>query len=101
MISEQRPGNEKKKKILNFSPLLSVPADGKMKVCEEDLLPMLVKLLSDDDQGVVANAAGTIMNTAVITKGQHKINFVHVCNFFSQSANGEVRNTSTSGIIPY
>lgn len=60
-----------------------MPADGKMKVCEEDLLPMLVKLLSDDDQGVVANAAGTIMNTAVITKGQHKINFVHVCNFLA------------------
>lgn len=44
---------------------------------------MLVKLLSDDDQGVVANAAGTIMNTAVITKGQHKIKFVHVCNFLA------------------
>ncbi|XP_016084379.1 radial spoke head 14 homolog [Sinocyclocheilus grahami] len=49
---------------------ISVPADGKMKVCEENLLPILVKLLSDDDQGVVANAAGTIMNTAVITKGK-------------------------------
>jgi len=58
-----------------------VPADGKMKVCEEDLLPMLVKLLSDEDQGVVANAAGTIMYTAVITKGQHKFNFVDVCHF--------------------
>ncbi|RXN20165.1 radial spoke head 14-like protein [Labeo rohita] len=49
---------------------ISVPADGKMKVCEENLLQVLVKLLSDDDQGVVANAAGTIMNTAVITKGK-------------------------------
>uniref|UniRef100_A0A673M8U0 Radial spoke head 14 homolog n=1 Tax=Sinocyclocheilus rhinocerous TaxID=307959 RepID=A0A673M8U0_9TELE len=49
---------------------ISVPADGKMKVCEENLLPILVKMLSDDDQGVVANAAGTIMNTAVITKGK-------------------------------
>ncbi|XP_043103052.1 radial spoke head 14 homolog [Puntigrus tetrazona] len=49
---------------------ISVPADGKMKVCEENLLPTLVELLSDDDQGVVANAAGTIMNTAVITKGK-------------------------------
>ncbi len=46
-----------------------------MKVCEESLLPILVKLLSDDDQEVVANAAGSIMNTAVITKGQHKIKF--------------------------
>lgn len=59
---------------MHFSSL-SVPADGKMKVCEEHLLPILVKLLSDDEQGVVANAAGTIMNTAVITKGQHKIKF--------------------------
>jgi len=42
---------------------------------------MLVKLLSDEDQGVVANAAGTIMYTAVITKGQHKFNFVDVCHF--------------------
>ncbi|XP_052419212.1 radial spoke head 14 homolog isoform X1 [Carassius gibelio] len=49
---------------------ISVPADGKMKVCEEHLLPILVKLLADDDRGVVANAAGTIMNTAVITKGK-------------------------------
>ncbi len=57
-----------------------MPADGKMKVCEENLLPILVKLLSDDDQGVVANAAGTIMNTAVITKGQHKIKF-QLCIF--------------------
>lgn len=30
---------------------------------------MLVSLLSDRDPGVSANAAGTIMNTAVITKG--------------------------------
>ncbi|XP_051965222.1 radial spoke head 14 homolog [Xyrauchen texanus] len=51
---------------------ISVPANGKIKVCEEDLLPMLVKLLSDDDQGVIANAAGTIMNTAVITKGKYE-----------------------------
>lgn len=58
---------------------------------------MLVKLLSDEDQGVVANAAGTIMNTAVITKGQHKINFVHVCNFLVRM--NEVRNTSTSVIV--
>lgn len=63
-----------------------------MKVCEEDLLPMLVKLLSDDDQGVVANAAGTIMNTAVITKGQHKINIFARLKFFSQSANDEIQH---------
>ncbi|KAA0713739.1 Radial spoke head 14 -like protein [Triplophysa tibetana] len=51
---------------------ISVPSNGKVKVCEEDLLPLMVKLLSDNDQGVVANAAGTVMNTAVITRGKHE-----------------------------
>ncbi|KPP64532.1 hypothetical protein Z043_117112, partial [Scleropages formosus] len=48
----------------------SVPAEGKLKVCNEDVLPVLVELLSDSDPGVKANAAGTIMNTAIITKGK-------------------------------
>ncbi|XP_018614818.1 radial spoke head 14 homolog isoform X2 [Scleropages formosus] len=47
---------------------ISVPAEGKLKVCNEDVLPVLVELLSDSDPGVKANAAGTIMNTAIITK---------------------------------
>ncbi|TRY65371.1 hypothetical protein DNTS_013774 [Danionella cerebrum] len=51
---------------------ISIPEEGKMKICEEGLLPIFVKLLSDEDQGVVANAAGTIMNTAVITTGKFK-----------------------------
>ncbi|MFT7811839.1 radial spoke head 14 homolog isoform X1 [Arapaima gigas] len=49
---------------------MSVPAEGKVKVCDEDVLPVLVELLSDGDPGVKANAAGTIMNTAVITAGK-------------------------------
>lgn len=49
---------------------VSVPSEGKHKVCEEGVLPILVKLLSDCDPGVTASAAGTIMNTAIITEGK-------------------------------
>ncbi|CAB1320256.1 unnamed protein product [Coregonus sp. 'balchen'] len=49
-----------------------VPSEGKHKVCEEGVLPVLVKLLSDCDPGVTASAAGTIMNTAIITKGKYQ-----------------------------
>ncbi|XP_038859465.1 radial spoke head 14 homolog [Salvelinus namaycush] len=51
---------------------ISVPSEGKHKVCEEGVLPILVKLLSDCDPGVTASAAGTIMNTAIITKGKYQ-----------------------------
>ncbi|KAM6954128.1 radial spoke head 14 homolog [Aplochiton taeniatus] len=51
---------------------ISVPLEGKQKVCEENLLPVLVGLLSDSDPGVLANAAGTIMNTAIITMGKQQ-----------------------------
>ncbi|KAI4896022.1 hypothetical protein NFI96_011277 [Prochilodus magdalenae] len=49
---------------------ISVPLEGKVKVCEEEVLPVAVRLLSDADPGVSANAAGIIMNTAVITRGK-------------------------------
>nr|XP_014030317.1 unnamed protein product [Salmo salar] len=51
---------------------ISVPSEGKHKVCEEGVFPVLVKLLSDCDPGVTASAAGTIMNTAIITKGKYQ-----------------------------
>ncbi|XP_063050538.1 radial spoke head 14 homolog [Engraulis encrasicolus] len=51
---------------------ISVPTDGKQRVCDEGVLPILVDLLSDDDAEVWASAAGTIMNTAVITKGKYE-----------------------------
>jgi hypothetical protein len=44
---------------------------GEERVCDGGLLPLLVKLLSDSDPEVQANAAGTIMNTVIITKGTH------------------------------
>ncbi|XP_010904221.1 radial spoke head 14 homolog [Esox lucius] len=49
---------------------ISVPLEGKHKVCDEGVLPVLVKLLSDWDAEVTASAAGTIMNTAIITEGK-------------------------------
>ncbi|XP_041958334.1 radial spoke head 14 homolog isoform X2 [Alosa sapidissima] len=51
---------------------ISVPLEGKQRLCEEHVLPVLVSLLSDSDPGVTASAAGTIMNTAVITKGKYQ-----------------------------
>ncbi|XP_028270746.1 radial spoke head 14 homolog [Parambassis ranga] len=49
---------------------LSVPVDGKREVCEQNVLPVLLGLLQDDDVEVRANAAGVIMNAAVITTGK-------------------------------
>ncbi|KAM9857931.1 radial spoke head 14 homolog [Aulostomus maculatus] len=49
---------------------LSVPVDGKQQVCEEVVLPVLVALLQDQNLEVQVNAAGAIMNTAIITTGK-------------------------------
>ncbi|KAF1389001.1 hypothetical protein PFLUV_G00068890 [Perca fluviatilis] len=49
---------------------LSVCEDGKLQVCEESLLPVLVNLLHDEDIEVQANAAGVIMYTVIITTGK-------------------------------
>ncbi|XP_027024062.1 radial spoke head 14 homolog [Tachysurus fulvidraco] len=51
---------------------ISVTAEGKVRLCEEKVVPMLVKLLSDDDLEVQANAAGALMYTTVITQGKYQ-----------------------------
>ncbi|XP_069581677.1 radial spoke head 14 homolog isoform X3 [Brachyistius frenatus] len=52
---------------------LSVPVDGKRQVCEEEeLLPVLLHLLQDEDVDVRTNAAGVIMNVAIITAGKQR-----------------------------
>ncbi|XP_034027250.1 radial spoke head 14 homolog [Thalassophryne amazonica] len=51
---------------------LSVSAEGKRRVCEEAVLPVLIRLLKDEDVEVQTNAAGVIMNTAVITSGKQQ-----------------------------
>ncbi|KAM4578045.1 radial spoke head 14 homolog [Fundulus diaphanus] len=49
---------------------LSVPEDGKRRVCEEQVVPVLMVLLQDGDVEVQTNAAGVIMNTVIITTGK-------------------------------
>ncbi|XP_062855616.1 radial spoke head 14 homolog [Trichomycterus rosablanca] len=51
---------------------ISVPAEGKVRVCEEEVVPVLVKLLSDGDPNVRANAAGAIMYITIITRGKYQ-----------------------------
>ncbi|XP_037536758.1 radial spoke head 14 homolog [Nematolebias whitei] len=49
---------------------LSVPVDGKQQVCEEQILPILVDLLQDEDLEVQTNTAGVLMNATIITAGK-------------------------------
>ncbi|KAF7694835.1 radial spoke head 14 homolog [Silurus meridionalis] len=51
---------------------ISVPAEGKVRVCEEKVVPVLVKLLSDDETEVRSNAAGALMYTSIITQGKYQ-----------------------------
>lgn len=52
-----------------LSVCCSVCEDGKWKVCEGAVLPVLLKLLQDKDVEVQANAAGVVMYTVIITRG--------------------------------
>ncbi|TKS79169.1 Radial spoke head 14 -like protein [Collichthys lucidus] len=51
---------------------LSVCRDGKEQVCEQNLLPVLVGLLQDEDLEVQVNAVGVIMFTVTITTGKQQ-----------------------------
>ncbi|KAL2092244.1 hypothetical protein ACEWY4_012042 [Coilia grayii] len=77
---------------------ISVPTDGKHRVCEEDVLPILVSLLSDDDSQVCASAAGTIMNTAVITKGKYQALKAGAIPALLQLVESEVRAVSANAL---
>ncbi|CAL8247987.1 unnamed protein product [Merluccius merluccius] len=65
-----KPSLEVRRAALSALLAISVPLEGKERVCEGGLLPVLVGLLSDADPEVQANAAGTLMNTVIITKGK-------------------------------
>lgn len=47
----------------------SVCVDGKQQVCEGAVLPVLSRLLQDEDLEVRVNAAGVIMYAVIITPG--------------------------------
>ncbi|MBN3306908.1 radial spoke head 14 homolog [Amia ocellicauda] len=49
---------------------ISVPLEGKVKLCEEGVVPELVRLLGDDNAEVRGHAAAALMNTAVTTQGK-------------------------------
>ncbi|XP_069379021.1 radial spoke head 14 homolog isoform X2 [Paralichthys olivaceus] len=51
---------------------LSVPEDGKRQVCEKAVLPVVVRLLQEEDVEIQANAAGVIMYTVIITAGKQQ-----------------------------
>ncbi|KAL0978952.1 hypothetical protein UPYG_G00178380 [Umbra pygmaea] len=64
------PSPDIRRSVATALMAISVPLEGKHKVCDGGVLPDLVKLLSGPDLGVTASAAGTIMYTAIITKGK-------------------------------
>lgn len=55
----------------------SVCEDGKRQVCEGEVLPVLGRLLGDEDIEVRVNAAAVIMYTAVITAGTNTLD-IHI-----------------------
>lgn len=51
-------------------------------MCEEAVLPVLLRLLQDEDVEVQTNAAGVIMYTVITTAGTNTLKFL----FFRPSA---------------
>ncbi|XP_072911781.1 radial spoke head 14 homolog [Hemitrygon akajei] len=51
---------------------ISAPLEGKNKVCEEEVIPILVELLSDQNGKVRATAAGALMFATITTQGKYK-----------------------------
>ncbi|XP_008850540.1 radial spoke head 14 homolog, partial [Nannospalax galili] len=47
---------------------ISVPLEGKNQVWQNDIIPILVSLLSDTEKEVQANAAGALMYATVTTE---------------------------------
>ncbi|MEE6504221.1 hypothetical protein FKM82_005103 [Ascaphus truei] len=50
---------------------MCVPLAGKDSVCQEEVVPLMVQLLEDNDAQVRANAAGALMNVTITTRGKH------------------------------
>ncbi|KAM4708668.1 radial spoke head 14 homolog [Discoglossus pictus] len=50
---------------------ICVPLAGKDRVCQENVVPLLVQLLEDSDADVRANAAGALMNLTITTQGKY------------------------------
>uniref|UniRef100_A0A8C5LRT9 Radial spoke head 14 homolog n=1 Tax=Leptobrachium leishanense TaxID=445787 RepID=A0A8C5LRT9_9ANUR len=50
---------------------ICVPLAGKDRVCQEEVVPLLIQLLEDSDGDVKANAAGSLMNITITTRGKY------------------------------
>ncbi|CAH2295411.1 radial spoke head 14 homolog [Pelobates cultripes] len=50
---------------------ICVPLAGKDRVCQEEVVPLLIQLLEDSDSEVRANAAGSLMNITITTRGKY------------------------------
>ncbi|XP_049998773.1 radial spoke head 14 homolog [Alexandromys fortis] len=50
---------------------ISIPLEGKNQVWENQVIPILVGLLSDTEEEVQANAAGALMHATVTTEGKY------------------------------
>lgn len=50
---------------------ISIPLDGKRQVWQNEVIPILVNLLSDTEEEVKANAAGALMHATVTTEGKY------------------------------
>ncbi|XP_058888838.1 radial spoke head 14 homolog isoform X2 [Acipenser ruthenus] len=50
---------------------ISMPLEGKNKLCEEEVIPILVNLLGDPSPEVAASAAGALMSATVTTPGKY------------------------------
>ncbi|XP_078082967.1 radial spoke head 14 homolog [Mustelus asterias] len=50
---------------------ISVPLEGKNKVCNEEVIPILVELLNDSEPEVRAAAAGALMFATITTQGKY------------------------------
>ncbi|XP_030073868.1 radial spoke head 14 homolog [Microcaecilia unicolor] len=50
---------------------ITIPLEGKNRVCNEGVIPLLVQLLKDQNAEVRANAAGALMNATVTTQGKY------------------------------
>lgn len=68
----------------------SIPLEGKRQVWQNEVIPILVDLLSDTDEEVKANAAGALMHATVTTEGQARV----PCGFLRLGGRVQAEGTS-------
>lgn len=73
-VLSQRVSWDIPRPCLHLSSLYpSIPLEGKKQVWKNQVIPILVTLLSDMDEEVKANAAGALMHATVTTEGEARV----------------------------